>query len=351
MTAALAGCVRAVVVSWNGAHLLSACLDSLLAQGSDRLHEVVVVDNGSTDTTADLLAQSYPQVRVIRTAENLGFAGGVAAGLADLDTEFALLLNNDATLQAGALDRLIGAAGPEAGRVGAVTAKILLDGWYRPADGAGGRVLSDGRRRWASCAADETGAVRLVNSTGNVVDRDGAGHDRDWLAPDGSERGGREVLGFCGGAALLRASALRAAGGFDPWLFLYYEDTDLSWRLRAHGWRIVYESGAVAWHRHAASSDTASPVFRFHNTRNALVVAGRHAPATVVLRAWARAAAGVVRSELARTEPVAVRRARRRGLAAAAARVPRTLHERRAAWSKAPVARSEVARLLGQAKD
>lgn len=342
--------VRAVVVTWNAAELLGPCLNSLLDQRTSATLRIVVVDNGSTDGTAAMLAERYPQVDVVASPRNLGFAGGAALGTADVSEDFVVLLNNDATLRPDAVEAMLAAmVAPGAARVGAVTAKILLDGWFRPASPAEAasapRSFRSTTALWVGCAAEEPGAVRLVNSTGNTVSRSGAGGDRDWLAVDGREQGGGDVLGFCGGAAMLRATALADAGGFDPWLFLYYEDTDLSWRMRARGWTVRYQPAAVAEHLHAASSGAASPLFRFHNTRNALVVVTRHAPVEVVLRAWARATGGSLRA-VVRGEPGPVLRARWKGLAAAALRLPRTLRERRSLWSAAPAERAEVARLL-----
>lgn len=342
--------VRAVVVTWNGAHLLGPCLASVLAQEADAELEVLVVDNGSTDGTLELLRSAFPQVGVLALGRNTGFAGGVAAGTAGWDGDAVLLVNNDARLAPGALAALLD--GLADARTAAVTARIVLDGWYLPADGpdAPGAV---GGGPWfapAGVAADAPApaadAVRLVNSTGTQIGRDGAGGDRDWLAVLGTESGAGEVFGFCGGGALLRTSALAAVGGFDPWLFLYYEDTDVSWRLRAAGWTVRYEPSALVWHRHAASSGTGSPVFRYHNTRNSLVVLGRHAPAALVARSWARQAAGLVRAAL-RREPRPVLAARARGLRDAALALPRTLADRRHLWRAAAATRAEVLRAGG----
>jgi len=315
--------VRAVVVTWNGADLLPTCLASLAAQRFDGALEILVVDNGSTDGTADLLAREFPGVTVLDAGRNLGFAGGAELGLRGLEADFALLLNNDATLEPDGVDRLVAAAlaSPLAG---AVTARVLL---------AGGE------------GADPAAPV-LVNSTGLEATTDGTGQDRDWLAPLGTESRSPDVFGFCGAAVLLRRTALEQTGTFDPWLFLYYEDTDLSWRLRAAGWTIRHEPAAVAHHRHAASSDVASPLFRYYNTRNSLVVFGRHAPHRVVLRSWARQGAGWVLAALRGGPLDPVVRARARGLAHAARRVPRTLHERHTLWRDATVRRRDVAALL-----
>lgn len=314
--------VRVVVVTWNGAHLLPDCLDSLRAQTVADELEVLVVDNASTDGTTELLAERYPEVHVVRAPRNLGFAGGAALGCRGFAGDWVALLNNDAVFVPDAVERLRAAAtAPGAEDVGAVTARLLLS----EPDGA---------------------APRRVNSTGNVVTRAGTGADRDWLAPVGRESTDPDVFGFCGGAALLRRRALEEVGGFDPELFLYYEDTDVSWKLRAAGWRVVYAADAVAVHRHAASSDAASPLFRYQNTRNSLTVFTRHAPAGVVAASAARQLAGLLRAAARSGPRDPLVRARWRGLRDWALRLPRTLAERRAVWAGARVPRAEVARYL-----
>lgn len=308
--------VRAVVVTWQGAHLLPRCLDSLLAQDlADGELEVVVVDNASTDGTAELLAERYPGVRTLRLDSNVGFAGGMAAATADLlgpdadeHPEFVALLNNDAWFEPHAVRAMVEAADAarRAGeRVGAVTATVLL------------------------AEPDDRGRV-LVNSTGNVLTRWGAAADRDFGVPLDDVRPGRDVFGFNGGAALLRTQALRDAGGFDAGLFLYYEDTDLSFRMRERGWTVVHEPAAVAHHRHMASTDGgSSPLFRYYNTRNSLVVLTRHAPWTLVLRSVVRQVAGAVRHTVLRTEDRALVGARWRALRDFARAAPGAVLSRR----------------------
>src|SRR3954451_8069783 len=89
--------VTVVVVTWQGAHLLPACLDSLRRQTIP--HAVVVVDNASTDGTTELLATRFPEVTVIQTGGNLGFAGGAQTGLEAARTPYDALLNNDAVAE------------------------------------------------------------------------------------------------------------------------------------------------------------------------------------------------------------------------------------------------------------
>ena len=342
---------RAVVVSWNGAHLLPDCIDSLLAQTIAADLDVVVVDNASEDGTATMLAESYPEVTVIRSEANLGFAGGADLGMAGCTGQFIALLNNDATFAPDAIEQMVAVlTKPGNERVGAVTAKILLSGSYRLDPGLTAATAGPGSFHrddgWLVPAdPDSPGAIRVVNSTGNLVTRRGTGADRDWLSTEGKESRDANVFGFCGGAAVLRKAALDEVGGFDRELFLYYEDTDLSWRLRAGGWTVQYCEPSVARHLHAASSDSASPLFRYYNTRNSLVVFARHAPIGIVTGSFARQLAGSARARLRGSEPRSVSRARLRGLTAFVCRVPRTLRER-LRWRAATVSRAEVSRLL-----
>ena len=246
-----------IVVTWQGAHLLPACLESLRRQTVP--HSVTVVDNGSTDGTEELLADRFPEVHVVQTGANLGFAGGVQAGLDAAVTPYVALLNNDAVAEPGWLAALVQAAEahPEAA---AVTSRMLLQDTDPP----------------------------LLNNTGVVLLDTDYGADRDLRADAGSRSDPDSVFGFSGGAALLRLDAVRSVGGFPTRFFLYYEDTDLSWRLRLAGWDIRYEPAAVVHHAHSATVDQTSDRFAFFNERNRLLMLTRCAPAPRVLRALVR---------------------------------------------------------------
>jgi len=126
----------------------------------------------------------------------------------------------------------------------------------------------------------------VINNVGSNLYRAGFGGDRGFLEPDrGQYEDPAEVFAWCGGAVLLRQEYLDSVGVFDERLFLYYEDTDLSWRGRLQGWRYVYEPRALVRHRHAQSSGVGSPVFRFHTERNRLLVLAKCAPARLAWRA------------------------------------------------------------------
>ena len=144
----------------------------------------------------------------------------------------------------------------------------------------------------------EGGPFDVVNNVGSCLFAGGYGGDRGFLEVDqGQYDEAAEVFAWCGGGVLLRRDYLDDVGVFDERFFLYYEDTDLSWRGRLRGWRYLYVPGAVIRHRHAASSGgPASAVFQFHVHRNRLLMLIKNAPTRVAARAvavWARGSASV----------------------------------------------------------
>ena len=126
----------------------------------------------------------------------------------------------------------------------------------------------------------------VINNVGSNLYRYGFGGDRGFLERDvGQYEEPAEVFAWCGGAVLLRRGYLDDVGMFDEELFLYYEDTDLSWRGRLRGWRYQYVPTSVIRHRHAQSSGVWSPTFRFYTERNRMLVLAKNAPARLALRA------------------------------------------------------------------
>lgn len=259
--ARVAGDVTVVVVTWEQRDLVLGCLQSLARQTVP--HRVLVVDNASTDGTAELVAEHFPNARILRQTSNLGFAGGVNAAMDVVDTRFVALLNNDAQADPRWLEASLAALRPPS--VAAVTSKMLLAerGAFAEPGSRGGATLS----------------VATINNAGVVLLRSGYGADRGLGALDDDRFASPvEVFGFSGGAVVMRTLAAKAVGGLNADYFMYYEDTDLSWRLRLAGWRIVYAPGAVVHHLHAASSDRQSEMFAFHNERNRLLMLLRDAP-------------------------------------------------------------------------
>lgn len=242
--------VTVVVVTFRAAAFLGATLDGLQAQTAP--HLTLVVDNASTDGTAELLALRLPPDAVRRLPENSGFAGGVAAALPLITTRYVALLNDDAVPATNWLAELLAAADND------------------PAAAA-----------WTS--------LMLLAARPDTINNFGVGLDERWYGVDlaagesvtAVPREVIDVFGFCAGAVLLRTAAVRAVGGFPAEFFLYYEDLDTSWRLRNAGWSIRAVPTATVLHRHAATSDRRSALFHFYNERNRLLTLVRCAPLPV----------------------------------------------------------------------
>lgn len=293
-----------VIVDWNEPEVTLDAVRSVLEQTGPTV-EVVVVDNGSERTADGHPAGALPDVRILRLHENAGFAAGANAGMSAARGRAVVLLNNDARLEPGALGALIAPLAEP--RVGAVTALILF--------------------------ADRD----VVNSTGGEVTRSANGRDRDWQLPLMElARPAGPAPAFSGGAVALRREAVEDAGGpFDERLFMYYEDTELSWRLRRRGWEIRYQPTAIVRHRHAHSSRAGSDFFLRLNERNRLRFAFVHGTPGVIVRACWRTFAGA----LARSVNGDTRGARRRfaALGHALRRLPELRRSRRSAAVNAAV--------------
>ena len=328
---------RVVIVNWRRPELTIRAARSITQQLESE-DALVVVDNASGDDSVERLRQAG--LTVVQSSENLGFGAGVNLGARGMIEDVLVLLNNDAVAEPGFLEAILAplstppttpifSAQRDSARAtldcapAAATARILLAGRWAPAAPGQQALLSPGTGRWVrvsdEAAARGEGEV-LVNSTGNLVDASGNGYDRDWLVPAGQEHSPSQVFGLCGGACAIRREAWQALGGFREDLFMYYEDTDLSWRLRERGWAVVYVREAVVLHEHASSSGTSSAMFIRVNARNRILVAAAHSPAPVVMQALARTVVRGLRGPR--------RGAVMTGLAQAVARLPRELRRR-----------------------
>jgi len=246
-----------VVLNYNGRRYLDRCMEALLAQDLEGGLEVLLVDNASTDGSAEYVRARFPEVHLIESANNLGFAGGNNLGMRHARGRYVVLLNNDTRVRPGWLAALVETASAEPD-IGAVTSKVVFMKQPNMIQNAGVLLLSDG-----------SGADR------GAGEEDSGQYDRQ-----------EEVFGACGCAMLLKREMLEQIGGFDIAFFMYYEDTDLSWRMRLWGWRIVYQPSAVVEHVHSGTSVEWSPFFTFHVDRNRLFMILKNAPPGFVLRSF-----------------------------------------------------------------
>jgi N-acetylglucosaminyl-diphospho-decaprenol L-rhamnosyltransferase len=225
--------VAAVVVSYNVRDLLLRCLDSLRADGLER---IVVVDNASADGSVDAL-RSEPDIDLVALERNVGFAGGANRGVARTDTPYVALVNPDEVVEQGCTATLVEALerDPELAMVGP-------------------RITTPDGRTYPS-----------VRRFPDLVDA--AGHaflylvwpdnpfSRRYRMVDWDHAEAREVDWVATTHVVVRRSAWDEVGGFDDDYFMYMEDADLCWRLRGAGWKLGYEPAATAMHEIGRSTD------------------------------------------------------------------------------------------------
>lgn len=245
--------VSVVIATWNGRGLVEPCLQAVAAQQGIEA-EIILVDNGSTDGTSDVVRARFPQVRVVALAENRGFAGGSNAGAREARGRFLAFLNNDTVAEPGWLRALRGGIDPAAGFL-LTTSRIVY--------------LHD---------------PSIVDSAGDGLFRWGGAFKRHHGAPARLAAESREVFGVCGGACLISKAVFDELGGFDEDFFFSHEDVDLSYRARLRGYRCRYVADAVVRHRGSATGGQATPFAVFQGQRNLEWMYLKNTPASLLVR-------------------------------------------------------------------
>ena len=241
--------VLVIVVTWNSADHIADCLDSLAA-GSVKV-AILVVDNGSTDDTVGVIdTRAEADVVVVRTGENLGYAGGNNRGLSvgvAAKADIAVVVNPDATTDASCIARLVEVLDSDR-TIGLASPAICYEEsdliWY------GG---SDIDRR--------SGSTYHLHEGEPLADLPDAPYD----------------TGRANGCVLaLVPGRLAPIGMLDERYFLYYEEADWSVRVREHDLRVVVVPTAVAWHDVGHGSGGATPTYQYYMTRNRLLFSSAH---------------------------------------------------------------------------
>jgi GT2 family glycosyltransferase len=236
--------VAIVIPNWNGAHHLPECLDAVgeLDYPAERL-EVIVVDNGSTDESSNIVRQRSPTVRLVSLPRNEGFAAACNAGAREARSECIAFMNNDMRAERTWLRRLVDGYDPAAGYV--CVAGVILNWDGTRLDFVEGTVNFHGFA-WQE-HFDKPVREELINDCG-------------------------DLLFACGGSMLISQDVYLELGGFDATYFAYYEDVDLGWRLWLAGYKVRLAGGARIFHRHHGSA-AAMPkhVRAFLYERNALL--------------------------------------------------------------------------------
>lgn len=223
MTRSHGATVSAVVVNFNGGENVLRCLRHLL-DSRTAFARIVVVDNASTDGSRDRIAGLFPQVAIIDQATNEGPAQARNAGLAAVDTELALLIDDDVYLSPEALGLMLEAQTDTSAAV--VVPRILL---FPDTD----CIQCDG------ASAHYIGTMRLRHGFEN---RQGVPAQR------------AEVGAIISACLLVDRQTALACGGFDEIFFFYFEDLEFGLRLRSLGHTLICEARAVAWHDRGAGT-------------------------------------------------------------------------------------------------
>ncbi len=214
-----------IIPVWNGVAVITQCLDALEAQRTAALGEIICVDNASRDDSASLIAERYARVRLLRQPVNLGFAGGVNAGIDAAKGELLLLLNQDCIVQRGWLDALVCAldAHPECGVAGCT-------------------ILND----------DGT-----LNHTGAYIRKPDANSVHLTELCDAP----RQVEYVTGAAFAIRRATWERVGPFDDGFYPgYYEESDYCYRARRHGIETLYVPVARVSHLRSGTEWKEDPI-------------------------------------------------------------------------------------------
>lgn len=229
--------VSVVIVTWNGKRYALECLESLRAMETSLPLEVIVVDNASSDGTAEAIARLYPEVKLLRNTLNLGFAKANNMGIAASTGEYVALVNSDVVLPPRCLDNIVEFMEKNSD-IGLLGPRMLIPG------GAYGQSVYRLPTIWNSLCAALAFHRFFPNS------KRFGGYDMPCYSYEETE----DVEVLTGWFWVVPRRALREVGGLDERFFMYGEDWDWSYRFHQHGWRVVFYPGAEALHYGAASS-------------------------------------------------------------------------------------------------
>lgn len=251
-----------VILNWNGIEDTENCIDSLLKQSYENFH-ILIVDNDSHDDSVPrlrLIAEKNSEVTLIENQVNSGFSGGVNIGIKygmqnNFDT--IALFNNDAVADKDWLKNLVHSI-EKNNKLGIATGLLL--------DESGDTIDSAGEQ---------------YSIWGTPFSR---GRNEKQLAAPASGL----VFGATGGASLYKTKMLSEIGLFDEVFFAYYEDVDISYRAQLAGWKVTYESRAVAYHKRGATSNKIPGFTIYQNFKNLPLLFWKNTPSKLLLKVGVR---------------------------------------------------------------
>ena len=256
--------VTVVIPNYNGKKFMEDCMEALKAQGYPGM-EVLLVDNGSSDGSAELVRERYPWVRLLELDQNYGFSRAVNEGIRAAETPYVILLNNDTKVRPGYTAALVRALDEAPGAFSASPKMIQM---YRPEliDDAGDQYTVLG---WAF----QRGVAHSV---------------KRYTRP-------ARVFSACAGAAIYRREVFEQIGYFDELHFAYLEDLDVGYRARIHGWQNLYVPDALVEHVGSGTSGSKYNAFKVRlAARNSVYLNYKNMPLLQLLLNLPALAAGVL---------------------------------------------------------
>ncbi|QEM68160.1 glycosyltransferase [Geobacter sp. FeAm09] len=244
--------ISVIIVNWNGINLLRDCLDAVLSQDFSDF-EVILVDNGSSDGSPELVQKNYPTVCLLRLEENRGFTGGNLAGLDQARGSFIALLNNDTRPEKRWLGALYRGMVND-NKIGISASKIIIDG------------------------------TDMIDSVGDIFTTAFTGTKLGSLSCHRDFSTRMFVHGACAAAALYRREMMDEIGFLDDDFFFNHEDTDFNLRAWLSGWKCIYVPEAVVYHKVSASLGTLNDNSVYYFSRNNVWVWIKNVPSGCMFR-------------------------------------------------------------------
>ena len=246
--------IAVAVLNWNGRALLEEYMPSVVAHSAP--HPVYVIDNDSTDDSLSYLEKAFPEVQIIQTGANLGYAGGYNTGLKEISENFAVLLNSDVRTTPGWLNPIAEHFKTHP-NCAALQPKVLWDRDHESfeyAGAAGGYLDSLG---YPFCRG------RVLNELEKDI---------------GQYNDPRQVFWATGATLAVRTDVFIELGGLDPMLFAHMEEIDLCWRMQRAGYSIWVQPESKVYHLGGATLNANSPQKTYLNFRNNLIMIVKNLP-------------------------------------------------------------------------
>lgn len=239
--------ISIIIPNYNGELFLNRCFESLTQQ--ENIHEIIIIDNGSSDNSVNYIKSNYPELILIENKKNLGFAIAVNQGLKASSGKYIFLLNNDMELEKGCISHLLKCIEKNQD-IFSVSSKMIQYHDRKKIDNAGDEYTIFG---WAKRVG--------YNKSSDKYQKP------------------KEIFSACAGAALYRKSILEKIGYFDEHFFAYVEDVDISYRARIYGYHIHYCPQAIVYHVGSGTSGSRYNEFKIKlAARNNIYVPYKNMP-------------------------------------------------------------------------